>query len=87
MPEAADGLIGAFKARKGDERSSTGGVFGAVATGLAVSVVLAAGLVRAASGADAAGVVVEIADAGADAAAGAEIATGLMAEPLNMASC
>ena len=32
MPEAADGLIGVFKARNGEERSSTGEVAGEVAT-------------------------------------------------------
>ncbi len=85
MPEAADGLIGAFNARKGEERSSTGGVVGAVATGLAVGIVVVAGLGRAESGADAAELVVLIAGAGA--ATGADSATGLTAEPLNMASC
>ena len=85
MPEAADGLIGAFRARNGEERSSTGGVAGAFATGMGVGILVAAELGRAESGAAAAGVATAIVGVGA--APGADIATGLIAEPLNMASC
>ena len=81
--------MGAFKARNGEERSSTGGETGAVATGLVFGVVAAAGLTCADSDADV--VEAEAVDgAGVEAlttGVGAESAIGLMAEPLSIASC
>lgn len=87
MPEAADGLIGAFKARNGEERSSTGGVAGAVATGPVVGVVVAVGVGRVGSGADATGAATVIVADGTGTVVGTGMATGLMLEPLSMASC